>query len=197
MIFFETEADPTEWFLMPLHWTEADQEKIDEWAATCAEIMRRRHRKWWKSPSQKALAARFRLLAEAHPHPAIPADQVFLYGGDPRRVPQPFYALTVDSTTDDHAHNLRVLVQATEDNPVRAPEVEPFVSERLGEGLRCLRFFGDEERLSASLNYGWWNEETQRYAAIRTVTDDIGWLIATMDDFDEFVRTIWLNPNPQ
>ena len=117
MIFFETEADPTEWFLMPLHWTGLDQDKIEDWSETCAEIMFRKHKKWWNSPNKKALTARFRQLLEAHPHPAIPADQVFLYGGDPRRIPQPFYALAAQTSGEDHHSGLLKLVQADEENP--------------------------------------------------------------------------------
>lgn len=197
MIFFETEADPTEWFLMPLHWTELDQDKIEDWSETCAEIMFRKHKKWWNSPNKKALTARFRQLLEAHPHSAIPADQVFLYGGDPRRIPQPFYALAAQTSGEDHHPGLLKLVQADEENPVRPPDIDTFHSDRLGEGVRCLRYFGDGDQLSVSLNYGWWLEDLQLYASLRTVTSDIGWLTSLIDVWDEFAGTVWLDPNPE
>ncbi|MEU5596990.1 hypothetical protein [Streptomyces sp. NPDC020298] len=197
MIFFETEADPTEWFLMPLHWTELDQDKIEDWSQACAEIMVRRHKKWWRSPDKEALTTRFRLLLQAHPHPAIPAGQVFLYGGDPRRVPQVFYALTVQPGDEDRYQGLRTLVQADTQNPARPPDVEPFHSDRLGDGLRCLRYFADDDQLGVSLNYGWWLEDLQVYASLRTVTSDIGWLSSLIDEWDEFARSIWLSPDPE
>jgi hypothetical protein len=197
VIFFETEADPTEWFLMPLHWTEQQRTEIDEWAATCADIVHQRHRKWWRSPNRTVLTDRFRQLIEAHPHPRIPAHQVFLYGGDPRRVPQPFYALLMQGEGAGRKSDLRTLVQATEEGAVRPPDVTAFDSDRIGEGLRCLRYFSDDAGLGVSLNYGWWSEELQIYASVRTVTDELGWLGLNMDIFDEFARSIWLNPKPE
>ncbi|CAM5270599.1 hypothetical protein [Streptomyces griseomycini] len=197
MIFFETEADPTNWFLMPLHWTELDQDKIEDWSRTCAEIMSRRHRKWWRSPNKDALTTRFRLLVESHPHPAIPADQVFLYGGDPRRIPQVFYALAVRSDGGDRRKELLTLVQADKGNDVKPPEVETFHSDRMGDGLRCLQYFDDAGQVCVSLNYGWWSEEHQTYASLRTVTGDLGWLMSLIDEWDDFARSIWLNSNPQ
>lgn len=198
MIFYETEADPAAWFLLPLHWKASDVEQIEEWAQTCAEIMYRRHKGWWRKPDRNALTARFRLLQETHPHPSIPADQVFLYGGDPRRVPQPVYALSVGSDGEDRETGLRKVVQADEQNPIRPPDVTPFTSERMGvEGLRCLRYFGDGGQLCVSVNYGWWSEEHQVYASLRTVSGDLGWLFAHDDVFDDFARSVWLNADPE
>ncbi|TPQ22076.1 hypothetical protein [Streptomyces sporangiiformans] len=197
MIFFETEADLTEWFPMPLHWTAHHQNEIDKWSATCAEIVYQRHKKWWRRPNRLALANQFLQLIEAHPNPKIPADQIFLYGGDPRRIPQPFYALAMQSDGEDREAGLRTIVQATEENPVRPPDVGAFDSERIGQGLRCLRYFGDPGDLAVSLNYGWWSEEHQVYASVRTVTDEVGWLATNLDIFDDFARSIWLNPDPE
>ncbi|MDT9701758.1 hypothetical protein [Streptomyces sp. P17] len=197
MIFFETEADPTEWFLMPLHWTTLHQREIEEWAATCAEISHRRNKKWWRASNRDALTSRFRRLIEAHPNPSVPAHQAFLYGGDPRRIPQPFYALAVHPEGEERESGLHIVVQATEENPIRPPEITEFNSDRIGPGLRCLRYFGSEGELGVSLNYGWWSEEHQVYASIRTVTAEIGWLVTQLDTFDDFARSIWLDANPK
>ncbi|MYY85158.1 MULTISPECIES: hypothetical protein [unclassified Streptomyces] len=197
MIFYETEADPTEWFLLPLHWKATDVEKIEQWAADCAEIAARRHRGWWKRPDKKALTARYRLLQEAHPNPGVPADQVFLYGGEPRQVPQPVYALTVQPDGEYREADLLKVVQATGVHPVRPPEVAPFHSDRLGEGFRCVRYFGSDDRLGVSVNYGWWSEEHRVYATLRSVSGDLGWFLAHLDVFDGFARSVWLNANPE
>lgn len=196
MIFFDMDSDPTEWFMMPLHWTSADNDKMEEWAFTCSEITYRKHVKWWRGPSRATLAARFRLLAEAHPHPSIPADQVFLWAGDPRRVPQPVYALAMQSEDGDREGELRILVQATEKDPVFPPNVESFRTDRLGEGLRCLQYFGPRDNVGASLNYGWWAKEVQAYVSVRTVSGDIGWLTSQLDIFDDFARSISVTLNP-
>ncbi|MET9993043.1 hypothetical protein ABZ061_26165 [Streptomyces mutabilis] len=197
MIFFETEEDPTEWFLMPLHWSPQHQNEKAEWAATCAEIVYRRHKRWWRSSDRETLVQRFRQLIEVHPNPNIPAQQAFLYAGDPRRVPQPFYALVARPESEDRSTGLRAVVQASEESPVRPPIVDEFTSDRLGAGLRCLRFFGDDEGLAASLNYGWWSEDHQIYVSVRTVTSDLGWLGTNLDIFDDFARSIWLNVDPE
>ncbi|MXM62458.1 hypothetical protein GR925_03080 [Streptomyces sp. HUCO-GS316] len=197
MIFFETEADPTAWFPMPLHWTDQDQDEMVKWSVTCAEIVYQSHKKWWRHPRRLVLADRFMQLAEAHPLPNVPAQQAFLYGGDPRRIPQPFYALAMKADGEDRESSLRTLVQATEENPVRPPDVVEFESHRLGRGLRCLRYFGAERTLNASLNYGWWSEEHQLHASVRTVSTELKWLTANISLFDEFARSIWLNSNPE
>ncbi|WAZ23369.1 hypothetical protein STRCI_004708 [Streptomyces cinnabarinus] len=201
MIFFETEADPTHWFPLPLHWTARDQEEMVKWSLMCAEIVRHRHRKWWYRPRRIRIAERFLRLAEAHPVPNVPADQAFLYAGDARRVPQPFYALAAGPEGEDREAGLRTMVQADEENPVRPPDVVEFRSDRLGRGLRCIRYFGSgsgsERDLNASLNYGWWSEEHRVYVSVRTVSTDVPWLMANLAAFDDFARSVWLNPNPE
>ncbi|GAA2607973.1 hypothetical protein GCM10010304_68550 [Streptomyces roseoviolaceus] len=198
MIFFEFEADPTEWFPLPLHWTdnERDQDEMVNWAVTCAEIVHQRHKRWWRRPKRLAIADHFLQLAEAHPIPTVPAHQAFVYGSAPGRVPQPFYALAGQSEGKDQETELRMMVQATGDHPVRRPDVSEFHSDRLGRGLRCLRYFGDNGGYG-SLNYGWWSEEHQVYATVRTVSTELDWLTANMGLFDDFARSIWLNPNPE
>ncbi|MEV0170948.1 hypothetical protein AB0I00_07450 [Streptomyces sp. NPDC050803] len=196
MIFFETEADPTRWFPLPLHWTEEDQDEMVKWSVMCAEIVYQRHKTWWRRPKRLTLADRFLQLAEAHPVPNVPADQAFLFCDDPRRIPQPFYALAAQSEGENREAGLRTIVQATDENPVRPPDVTEFHSDRLGRGLRCIRYFGSESDLNASLNYGWWSEEHEVYASVRTVSTEVEWLTANLDVFDDFARSIWLNPNP-
>ncbi|GGS88868.1 hypothetical protein [Streptomyces violaceus] len=198
MIFFEFEADPTEWFPLPLHWTdnERDQDEMVNWAVTCGEIVHQRHKRWWRRPKRLAIADYFLQLAEAHPIPNVPAHQAFVYGGAPGRVPQPFYALAGQSEGKDRETELRMMVQATGDHPVRRPDISEFHSDRLGRGLRCLRYFGDSG-VYASLNYGWWSDEHQVYATVRTVSTELDWLTANMGIFDDFARSICLNPNPE
>ncbi|GAB2876688.1 hypothetical protein GCM10027074_50930 [Streptomyces deserti] len=199
MISFDTEADPTEWFPMPLHWPDRDedQDEMAKWSVICAEIVHHRHKKWWRRPNRLVIADRFMQLAEAHPIPDVPAHQAFLYGGDPRRIPQPFYALVVQPEGEDRESGLLTIVQASEENPVRPPDVVEFDSDRMGRGLRCLRYFGEEGSPAVSLNYGWWSEEHQVYASVRTVSTEINWLTANIGIFDGFARSIWLNTNSE
>ncbi|MET8447731.1 hypothetical protein [Streptomyces sp. NPDC005209] len=51
--------------------------------------------------------------------------------------------------------------------------------------------------MGVSLHYRWWLEDLGLYASLRTVTDDIGWLTSLIDDWDEFARSIWLDPDPE
>ncbi|MFE2436133.1 hypothetical protein [Streptomyces sp. NPDC059409] len=180
MIFFETEADPTLWFPLPLHWTEQDQEEMIKWSVMCAEIVHQRHKTWWRRPKRLTIADRFAQLAEAHPHPSIPARQAFLYSGDARMIPQPVYALVAQSEGKDRDAGLRAVLQANEENPVRPPDITEFHSARLGHGMRCIRYFGNESSPGASVNYGWWSEEHQTYATVRTVSPDVDWLTTNL-----------------
>ena len=111
-------------------------------------------------------------------------------------LPQPFYALAAQSGGEDHEDGLRIMVQAADKNAARPPEITPFHSERLGHGLRCIRYFGDPSDPGASLNYGWWSEEHQVYASVRTVPPEAAWIRANLDICDDFARSIWLNPDP-
>jgi hypothetical protein len=197
MIFFEVAADPLQWFHLPLHWTEEDQDEKIKWSLMCAEAVRHQHKTWWRRPKRLKLAERFLQITEVHPAPNIPADQAFLYAGDPRRIPQPFYALAGPLEGVDCETGLRTIVQATKENPVRPPEVADFHSPRLRQGLRSLRYFGSEGALNVSLNYGWWSEELKVYASVRTVSTEHDWLNAHLGVFDGFARSIWLNPEPE
>ncbi|MGP3951660.1 hypothetical protein [Streptomyces sp. 7N604] len=190
MIFVETDSDPSQWLLMPLVWDRPGD--LEEWAHQQAELLWKLHVKRPKRRDVKALAVRLSMLAEGIPG-KIPAHQVFLYAPDPRRIPLPFFALKVPIEGDRTAR-LREAVQADEESPVRPVEVEPFTTERMGEGLRSLRYFGSREgALMMSVNFGWRSEEFGVDLQLRTVSDDPGWLAAHIEECDEFARSIWLN----
>ncbi|MDQ0776578.1 hypothetical protein QF026_005044 [Streptomyces aurantiacus] len=189
MIFLETDSDPTEWLLMPLKWDNSDERQ--EWAQKTADMLWRLREKRPKRREIRALAKRLDMLAEGIPG-RVPAHQVFLYAPDPRRVPLAFFAVTVPAEGDRLAQ-LREAVQADRDSPVRPTEVDSFTTERLGEGLRSLRYWGSREgALMMSLNFAWRSEQFGIDLSVRTVADDPGWLAAHLDEVDVFARSLWL-----
>ncbi|AVH55832.1 MULTISPECIES: hypothetical protein [Streptomyces] len=193
MIFLETDSDPAEWLLMPLVWDSVDDRQ--KWAQTNADMLWRLREKRPKRREVRALAQRLDMLAEGIPG-RVPAHQVFLYAPDPRRIPLAFYALTVPSEGDRTA-SLREAVQADQESPVRPVEVDTFTTERLGEGLRSLRYWGSREgSLMMSLNFAWRSEQFGVDLSLRTVADDPGWLAAHLDEVDDFARSLWLAVPP-
>ncbi|WP_328495769.1 hypothetical protein OHS59_25815 [Streptomyces sp. NBC_00414] len=194
MIFLETDSDPTEWLLMPLKWDSVDERQ--DWAQKNADMLWRLREKRPKRREIRALAKRLDMLAEGIPG-RVPAHQVFLYAKDPRRVPLAFYALTVPAE-GDRVTQLREAVQADRDSPVRPTEVDMFTTERLGDGLRSLRYWGSREgALMMSLNFAWRSEEFGVDLSVRTVADDPGWLAAHLDEVDVFARSLWLTAAPE
>ncbi|WAU79081.1 hypothetical protein O1Q96_04525 [Streptomyces sp. Qhu-G9] len=194
MIFLETDSDPTEWLLMPLRWDSTDERQ--DWAQKNAEMLWRLREKRPKRREIRALAKRLDMLAEGIPG-RVPAHQVFLYAPDPRRIPLAFFALSVPAE-GDRTTQLREAVQADRDSPVRPTEVDTFTTERLGEGLRSLRYWGSREgALMMSLNFAWRSEEFGVDLSVRTVADDPGWLAAHLDEADVFARSLWLTKTPE
>ncbi|MFI1441504.1 hypothetical protein [Streptomyces fructofermentans] len=194
MIFLETDSDPLEWLLMPLRWNGADERQ--EWAAKNADMLWRLREKRPKRREVRALAKRLDMLAEGIPG-RIPAHQVFLYAPDPRRTPLAFFALTAPAEGDRDTV-LREVVQADRESPVRPTEVDAFTTERLGEGLRSLRYWGSREgALMMSLNFAWRAEQFGVDLSVRTVADDPGWLAAHLDEVDAFARSLWLADAPE
>ncbi|MFD9326422.1 hypothetical protein [Streptomyces sp. NPDC060065] len=190
MIFLETDSDPTEWLLMPLRWDSVDERQ--EWAQKSADMLWRLREKRPKRREIRALATRLDMLAEGIPG-RVPAHQVFLYAPDPRRIPLAFYALTVP-VEGDRVAKLREAVQADQESPVRPVEVDTFTTERLGEGLRSLRYWGSREgALMMSLNFAWRSDVFGVDLSLRTVADDPGWLAAHLDEVDDFARSLWLS----
>ncbi|QQM42692.1 hypothetical protein [Streptomyces liliifuscus] len=189
MIFLETDSDPTEWLLMPLRWDSVDERQ--NWAQKNADMLWRLRETRPKRREIRALAKRLDMLAEGIPG-RVPAHQVFLYAPDPRRIPLAFFALTVPSE-GDRTRQLREAVQADLDSAVRPTEVDTFTTERLGDGLRSLRYWGSREgALMMSLNLAWRLEDFGVDLSVRTVADDPGWLAAHLDEVDTFARSLWL-----
>ncbi|WP_434594704.1 hypothetical protein [Streptomyces sp. A5-4] len=190
MIFLETDSDPAQWLMMPLVWDRP--EDLQVWAHQHAELLWKLQEKRPKRRDKKALAVRLAMLAEGIPG-RVPAHQVFLYAPDPRRTPQAFYVLKVP-VEGERTARLREAVQADEDSPVRPMEVDAFATERLGEGLRSLRYWGSREgSLMMSLNFAWRSEEFGTDLILRTVSDDPGWLASHLDEVDDFARSVWLS----
>lgn len=76
---------------------------------------------------------------------------------------------------------------------MRPTEADAFTTERLGESLRSLRYWGSHEgALMMSLNFAWRSEEFGVDLSVRTVADDPGWLAAHLDEVDTFARSLWL-----
>ncbi|PGH48871.1 hypothetical protein [Streptomyces sp. Ru87] len=189
MIFIETDSNPEEWLLMPLRW-DSVQERND-WAQGNAELLWRLHKKRPKRRDVRALAVRLDMLAEGIPG-TIPAQQVFLYAPDPRGLPQAFYALYFPAE-GDRMESLMTAVQANEASPVRPVEVDMFSTDRLGQGLRSLRYWKTQDNeLAVSLNFAWRLERFGFDLSVRTVAFDPGWLAAHLDECDDFIRTLWV-----
>ncbi|MEV0599479.1 hypothetical protein AB0I82_09290 [Streptomyces sp. NPDC050315] len=119
----------------------------------------------------------------------IPMQHLFAYAPDLRRdlVPFFFYAVPSEGPVEQV---LDTLVQRNEPGAAQDPQIVDFTTDNLGKGLRSIRHFVPKggEALCMSVNYGWRVDSYGIDLSMRTISDDLGWVSANIEAFDEFAR---------
>lgn len=136
----------------------------------------------------------------------LPFHMAFIHLPDPRLDPLPVY-LAILAARGERAAELRVLTLADDPLAVRPPIVEEFTTDRLGSGLRVLRYFteagpgvplvpaeGETPEVYAGLSYAWRSEQYETDLRLSTATHDLGRLQAAIGDIDELARQISVVP---
>ncbi|ATL29666.1 hypothetical protein [Streptomyces formicae] len=193
----DTDSDATVWPAMPVRGegrgAARDRKK---WARRTSELL------WALVDDEpvdkkqvKMLAYELDSVAEQLPR-TVPVHQVFLYVPDPRREFLTFLVHAGPSEGDVDA-TLDELVQKNEPGAAQDPEVIDFDTDRLGRGKRSIRYFVSTkaEAMCVSVNYAWRIESLGIDVIVRTLGEDIGWITANIDEFDEFARSLFVNPD--
>ncbi|MFI9026198.1 hypothetical protein [Streptomyces sp. NPDC053560] len=139
---------------------------------------------------EKELARMLEGFSEQFPQ-RIPMQHLFAYAPDLRRDLVPFFFYAADSQGPvDQA--LDTLVQRNEPGAAQDPQIVDFTTDNLGKGLRSIRHFVPKgaEALCMSVNYGWRVESHGIDLSMRTISDDLGWVSANIEAFDEFARNL-------
>jgi len=86
---------------------------------------------------------------------------------------------------------LRMLTHADDPGVVEPPIVDEFSTDRLGTGLRTMRYRHlDDGSLYAGLSYAWRSAEYETDLLLFTSSEDLGRLQRAIPDMDEFARAI-------
>ena len=130
----------------------------------------------------------------------LPCHLAYIHLPDPRMDPLPVFLaiLAMDGPRDAH---LRLLTSADDPSAVRPPIVEEFSTDRLGTGLRVLRYFagepgaagsadGSPPGICAGLSYAWRSEQHATDLLLFTASPDPGRLERAIPDIDELARQI-------
>lgn len=187
----DTDSDPTVWLGMPIlnGWGASRERK--KWARRTSELV-------WSLTDQaaegkedvKELARQLEATAELLPQ-TVPAHQVFLYIPDPRREFLKFL-VHIDASEGDVESTLSDLVQKNAPGAIQDPEVIDFDTESLGRGMRSVRYFVSPKAGSVccSVNYAWRIESLGIDLVLRTISENVGWITANIEEFDAFARSL-------
>lgn len=185
----DTDSDPTVWLGVPLLDGRGAGRERRKWARRSAEVV-------WSlaeggpegKDDVKTLARQLEAAAELLPE-TVPVHQAFIYLPHPRREFLTFVVHIGVSEGETEA-TLAELVQKDAPGALQDPEVVDFDVERLGRGMRSIRYFVSPKAgaVCCSVNYAWRLESLGIDVILRCVSDNIGWLTANVEEFDAFAR---------
>lgn len=149
---------------------------------------------WWASSGLKHSAvdvARLKtMLSEIHKsiYGHIPCHLAFIHLPDPRLMPLVLY-VGIWESTGDRDEQLRMLCHADDPDAVERPVAEEFSTDRLGTGLRVIRYRHlPDGALYAGLSYAWRSEEYETDLQLWASSEDLARLQRAIDDIEEFAR---------
>lgn len=122
----------------------------------------------------------------------------FIHLPDPRLDPLPVF-LAILGATGERDTQLRTLTMVNDPAAVRPAIVEEFRTDRLGSGLRVMRYCAedptsDTPEVYAGLSYAWRSEQFQTDLRLFTACPDLGRLQRAIPDIDELARSITAIP---
>ncbi|MFC9228079.1 hypothetical protein ACFTZI_03790 [Streptomyces decoyicus] len=198
------------WIRVPLMWPEPGLEDVEEaqspeaWARFFAEGLWADFASEKPKPGEADLLTNILLMYALRAPAAFPDFEVFLHLPHPREIPLPAYVDLVEiEEGEDRATALRALTHADASYAIEPPIVEDFDSPHLGTGLRVLRYYQDQDEDSnevhVGLRYAWRFEKGTEAADVLIILadPDAGRILRSLDDIDEFARTIRISPDEE
>lgn len=123
---------------------------------------------------------------------------------DPRMLPLPVY-LAILQASGERDTQLRTLTLVNDPAAVRPPIIEEFSTDRLGSGLRVMRYCAEDPHeapesdapgIYAGLSYAWRSDQFQTDFRLFTACPDLSRLQQAIPDIDELARSITPIPAP-
>lgn len=130
------------------------------------------------------------MLSEIHKgiYGKIPCHLAFIHLPDPRMMPLVLY-VGVWEARGSKDEQLRMLCHADDPEAVEPPVAEEFTTERLGAGLRVIRYRNlPDGALYAGLGYAWRSEEYETDLLLNTSSEDLARLQGAIPDIEELAR---------
>jgi hypothetical protein len=159
----------------------------ESYAAGVAQI-------WWDASGIKHMptdvARLTAMLSEIHKgiYGHIPCHLAFIHLPDPRLMPLVLY-VGVWESDGDKDEKLRMLCHANDPEAVERPVAEEFTTERLGTGLRVIRYRHlPDGALYAGLGYAWRSEKYETDLLLNTSSEDLGRLQRAIPDIEDFAK---------
>jgi hypothetical protein len=178
------------WIPIPPGFPQSSGLDIESYASGVAQ-------EWWQNSGLRHTTvdtARLTALLQAvheGTYGHIPCHLVWVHLPDPRLMPLVIY-LGIFRKAGDRDEQLRALTHADDRDAVEPPIVEEFTTDKLGTGLKTLRYahLDGDEALYAALNYAWRSEEYETDLRVFTSSEDLGRLQRALSDIDDFARAI-------
>jgi hypothetical protein len=170
-------------------------ENRESWAAESAAL-------WWNvsgvEHGQDQVAALASMLSAIHTdiYTAGHSHMAFIHLPDPRLLPLPVQ-LGIWAIEGERDQQLRLLVNADDPTAVEKPILEEFTTDRLGTGLRCLRYRRggeDGSEINGYLDYAWRSEQYETDLRLFTFSWGLDRLQRAIPDIDELARAISVVP---
>ncbi|MGP3979268.1 hypothetical protein ACTWQF_35715 [Streptomyces sp. 8N114] len=185
MVDSDTEAP---WFPMPLGEEHDDWRK--DWAEECARAMLLTHGD--RPKRRRVRKLRDWLVEFSKMFSSFPAHYAFLFAPNPGTAPHQAFA-ALGASEGDRQTELRTIVRGNAKELLDPFEPELFPGGRLGEGMRAVNRWKDEEAgPMISVRYGWRVEESAVDVAFYVIGDDMDFMTAHLDDFDAYARSLYL-----
>ncbi|MGH3166371.1 MAG: hypothetical protein ACRDN0_10820 [Trebonia sp.] len=149
---------------------------------------------WWEQSGIRHTPADVGRLAEMLSgihlgiYGKIPCHYALIHLPDPRQMPLMLYVGIWESLGDKDEH-LRMLCHADDSGAVERPVAEEFATQRLGTGLRVIRYRHlPDGALFAGLAYAWRSEAYETDLLLNTSSEDLGRLQGAIPDIENLAR---------
>jgi hypothetical protein len=170
-------------------------ENRESWAAESAAL-------WWNvsgvEHGDDEVVALASMLVAIHKdiYAAGHSHMAFIHLPDPRLLPLPVQ-LGIWAMRGERDEQLRLLVNADDETAVEKPILEEFATDRLGAGLRCLRYRRggeDGSEINGYLDYAWRSDQYETDLRLFTFSWGLDRLHRAMPDIDDLARAISVVP---
>lgn len=155
---------------------------------------------WWNASelphTQVDVARLSAMLSETHQgiYGKVPCHLAFIHLPDPRLIPLVLY-VGIWEPEGDRDERLRLLCHADDAGAVERPVAEEFATDKLGKGLRVIRYRHlPDGSLYAGLSFAWRSDEYETDLLLSASAEDLGRLQRAIGDIEAFARATSIIP---